>query len=238
MRIEGVSVCVNYADILAHTLPHNRQAFDRMVVVTTPEDEATQRVCEYYHVECVQTDVFFRDGDTFNKGAAIDHGLGLLSKLGWVVHLDADIYLPPKTRFILENLPLDDRKIYGIDRLMVTSHGEWMSFLSAPRPIQESWVFIHLDSFPVGCRIAEYANKDAGYTPIGYFQLWSPGGSGVWGYPTEHGTCDRTDVLHAKKWSRCDRELLPELVCLHLDSEAAKMGTNWEGRKTRRFSQP
>lgn len=237
MHLECLTVCVNYADLLAHTLPANRQMFDRMIVVTTPEDKATQSVCDYYHTECIQTDIFHRDGDSLNKGAAIDLGLSHLSRQGWVLHLDADIYLPPKTRFILGNLQLNEQHLYGCDRLMVTSHAAWLEFLARPRPIQEGWVFVHLDAFPIGVRIAEYANADAGYTPIGYFQLWHPRGSGVQGYPTTHGYVDRTDVLHAKRWPRNRRELLPEIVAIHLDSEAAQMGTNWQGRRTRQFGE-
>lgn len=96
-----------------------------------------------------------------------------------------------------------------------------------------------MNAFPIGVRIAEYMNKNAGWEPIGYFQLWNPEGSGVFDYPTEHDYCDRTDVLHCKKFSRENRELLPEIVVIHLDSEGlntTEMGKNWRGRKTRLFT--
>ena len=238
MYLEGIIVCVNYADFLAHTLPHNKNQFNNLVVVTDMNDKKTKELCEYYHVRCLQTDVFYENGDSFNKGAAINYGLQHLEQKDWVIHIDADIYLPPLTHNILENLPLEKHKIYGSDRLMCPSYDEWIKFINSPSPVQEGWIYIHMNSFPIGVRIAEYMNKNAGWEPIGYFQLWNPKGSGVTSYPTEHDYCDRTDVLHAKKFPRQNRELLPEIVVIHLDSEGLttdNMGKNWKGRKSALF---
>ncbi len=238
MYLEGLVICVDYSDFLAHTLPHNKTHFDNLIVVTDTKDEKTKKLCEFHHIRCVQTDIFYENGNSFNKGAAIDYGLSLLENKDWVIHLDADIYLPPLTRSILENIPLETHKIYGADRLMCPSYEKWTEFLNNPQKIQEGWVYIHMDAFPIGVRLAEYNNKDAGYEPIGYFQLWNPKGSGVFNYPTEHDYCDRTDVLHCKKFARKDRELLPEIIVIHLESEGlsvGSMGKNWKGRKTRLF---
>lgn len=238
MYLEGLIICVDYSDFLAHTLPHNKTHFNNLIVITDTKDEKTKKLCEFHHVRCVQTDIFYENENSFNKGAAIDYGLSLLENKDWVIHLDADIYLPPLTRSILENIPLETHKIYGADRLMCPSYEKWAEFINIPQKIQEGWVYIHMDSFPIGVRIAEYNNKDAGYEPIGYFQLWNPKGSGVFNYPTEHDYCDRTDVLHCKKFARKDRELLPEIIVIHLESEGlsvGSMGKNWKGRKTRLF---
>jgi hypothetical protein len=234
MKLEAVIVCVNYSDFLAHTLPSTKNQFDRLVVVTDYEDVETKRLCEYYNVKCVQTDVFYENGDKFNKGKGINEGLKHLDLDGWVVHLDADIYLPPQTRSILENLPLDSSKIYGADRLMCPNYDEWKEFNNCPSPIQDAWIFVHLTRFPVGVRLCEYKAYHGGYEPIGYFQLWNPGASGVTAYPDKHGFADRTDVLHCKKWPREKRELLPEIVLIHLESEAG-IGLNWKGRTTEKF---
>jgi hypothetical protein len=235
MKIEAVTVCVNYADFLAHTLPHARSQFEKLVVVTDTKDQETKKLCEFYNVECVQTDVFYEDGDTFNKGKGINKGLERLKLDGWVLHMDSDIYLPPQTREILGNVSLQEDKIYGADRLMCPNYEEWSAFVRKPSPIQDSWVFIHTDRFPLGVRVAEYKTTAGGYEPIGYFQLWNPQGSGVYQYPTQHGFADRTDVLHCKKWPRNKRELLPEIVVIHLESEKG-FGLNWKGRETKEFS--
>jgi hypothetical protein len=239
MYLEGIIICVNYSDFLSHTLPHNKSQFDNLIVVTDTKDEKTKWLCQYYNVKCIETDVFYKNNNKFNKGAAIDEGLKHLTRKGWVLHLDSDIYLPPKTRNILNNLELNPEKIYGVDRLMCPNYTEWMKFLDNPGKIQEGWVYVHLTSFPVGVRLAEYANINAGWEPLGYFQLWNPNASNVHNYPTEHGFADRTDVIHSKKWPRNKRELLPELVVIHLDSEGLSvnnMGKNWHGRKTGIFS--
>ena len=238
MYLEGIIVCVNYSDFLAHTLPYNKTHFDNLIVITDTKDKKTKELCDYYHVRCIQTDIFYENGDSFNKGAAINYGLSQLEKKDWVIHLDADIYLPPLTRNILENIPLEPHKIYNADRLMCPSYEKWMEFINDPQKIQEGWVYVHLTTFPIGVRLAEYNNKNAGYEPIGYFQLWNPKGSNVFDYPTQHDYCDRTDVLHCKKFVRKDRELLPEIVVIHLESEGlsvGSMGKNWKGRKTKLF---
>lgn len=238
MYLEGIIVCVNYSDFLAHTLPHNRNQFNNLIVITDTKDQKTKELCEFYNVKCLQTDIFYENDNQFNKGAAINYGLSQLEKKDWVIHMDADIYMPPTTRSVLENIPLEKHKLYGADRLMCPSYKDWVDFMDNPSKIHEGWIYVHMNSFPIGVRLAEYMNKNAGWEPLGYFQLWNPKGSGVFNYPTKHDYCDRTDVLHAKKFSRQNRELLPEIVLIHLDSEGletSQMGKNWKGRKTQEF---
>lgn len=232
--IEAVVVCVNYADFLAWTLPANRWQFDRMVVVTTPDDIDTQNLCERYNVECVVTDTFYENGDVFAKGRGINAGLERLTKRDWVLHMDADIFLPPKTRMILNNLPLDPTKLYGADRLMCPSAEEFAKFLDCPPPIQSDWVFVHPTAFPMGVRLAQYQDPGGGYVPIGYWQLWNPTGSGVDRYPERHGDASRTDFQFGTSWPREQRELLPEVVLIHLET-ANGLALNWEGRQTPPF---
>jgi hypothetical protein len=240
MHIEAVVVCVNYADFLAYTLPANKSQFNNMVIVTDTKDNATVAVCNKNNVRCVQTDAFYANGNQFNKAAGINVGLNALQKNGWVVHLDADILLPPLTRYILDKTPLNKSKIYGIDRLMCNSYDDWMEYVEGSRSVHEDWAFLHLNLFSVGSRLVQYGEymdegTPDGWVPIGYFQMWHPSTNNTNTYPPEHGAADRTDVLHAKRYKRADRELIPELVAIHLDSETACMGVNWLGRKTIRF---
>jgi hypothetical protein len=85
--------------------------------------------------------------------------------------------------------------------------------------------------FPLGSRLV--LREQGGYVPIGFFQLWH--GRHGRRYPLRQGNAEHTDVLHALQWPRDKRRLLEEVVAIHLESEPAKMGANWSGRKTAPF---
>lgn len=233
MYIEAITVCVNYSDFLAYTLPLNKQHFDHMIIVTTREDKETQRLCSHHNVECLITDRFTEDGSAFNKAKGINEGLLYHSKRDWMIHIDADIVLPPLFRQIVQSKMLDKECIYGADRLMCPDFDSWLKHVHKPKPLYDNWIYIHMDAFPIAARVADY-NGD-GYAPIGYFQMWHPQTSKHLLYPEEHGAADRTDMAFSKKWTRNKRHLIPEIVTIHLDSENATVketGKNWQGRKT------
>lgn len=234
MKIEAVVTCVNYADFLAETLPHNRTLFDKLIVVTAPEDKLTQRICEYWHVECLLTDAFRTRWGEFRKGAAINEGLAKLAKHDWLVHLDADILLPPLTRLLLEAANLDKRFIYGIDRHIVAGYAPWRKFIALPGLQQENGIFVHTSHFPIGVRVTPQAH--GGWLPIGFFQMWHAS-SGRLRYPEDHKDAGRTDMQFAAQWPRQQRALIPEIIGYHLESQpGAAMGANWSGRTTPRFA--
>ncbi len=236
MKLEAVTVCINYADFLAETLPHNRTLFDKLVVVTAPEDRATRAVCEHWNVECVLTDAAKTRWDKFCKGAAINEGLSVLSKTDWLVHIDADIMLPPLTRQLVHDAALDKHVIYGIDRYMCPDVHAWRKFLHQPTTQLEGGVFVHPNHFPIGARII--TRQFGGYVPIGFFQLWHSSTKRLT-YPEQHEDAARGDVAFAAQWPRHERALIPEIIGYHLESEqSAEMGANWGGRKTKPFYCP
>lgn len=233
-KLECVIVCSQYDDFLRNTLPNNKFIFDRLVVVTSPEDKRTQKLCEFYHVECVKSERLTRNGK-FHKGMAVNDGLDRLSKDAWVLHLDADIWLPPQTRFMLERAELDPRMLYGIDRFNVKGIDQWQDFLNHPPLQHEAGAYIHLSNhrLSVGTRVMQ--NHMQGWLPIGFFQLWNPKHSGISKYPEGHTDAGREDLLFANQWCRACRALIPEIIGYHLESDDAGFGTNWAGRKTARF---
>ncbi len=200
----------------------------------SPEDKDTQRICEFHHVECLQTDALNSRWNKFCKGAGINEGLNRLDRDGWVVHLDADIWLPPQTRLLLQNANLDRHMVYGIDRFCVKGYAEWDQFLEKPALQHECDAYVHLNAFPLGTRVT---SKDGGgYIPIGFFQMWCPEVSCVCEYPVAHTDAGRGDMVFAKFWPRAQRALIPEVVGYHLESSDASMSANWYGRKTAPFT--
>ena len=231
MKIEAVTVCVGYADFLEHALHTNLNFIDRLVVVTTPEDHDTGKLCDKYGVDCVRTHAFFEDGDTFNKGRAINLGLQHLRHDGWLLHLDADVILPHNFRKMLQMAKLDPSNIYGADRLCSDSYEHWMKNRDSTVP-QHQWRFLVNPpaSFRLGSRLL---HNEYGWCPIGYFQLWSS--SVRRQYPVVCGSAEHSDVVFAVQWARENRILLPELFVFHLASEDSPMGANWSGRRTKPF---
>lgn len=232
MRIEAVIVCKDYGDFLAQTLPENIHQLDHLIVVTHPSDKETIAVCRKYSIDCVQTTCMHEDGDKFNKGRAINLGLGHARGGGWLLHLDADVVLPHRFRDMLHRAKIEDHKLYGADRVNVIGYDNWLKIKHKLHPHYQSGYFVEPNhhGHPLGSRIIHHEH---GYVPIGYFQLWHSGLGKK--YPIHQGNAEHTDVLFAAQWSRRDRVLLPETVVLHLESEKCPMGTNWHGRKTRRF---
>jgi len=234
MFIECITICVNDSDFLAWTLPTNKSMFDNMIVVTTHEDILTQKLCEHWHVNCVKTNVCYDNTACFNKAKMINIGLSNLTNKGWIVHIDADIFLTPKFRAIIENLKndLDESFIYSIDRMNCKSFKEWIKFWVEPEIINENNIFVHARPFEMATRLARF---DGGWSPIGYFQMWHSSKNKK--YPEEHNTAARTDLQFGESWPRKQRALIPELYCIHLETNFDKMGANWNGRTTPKFGE-
>jgi hypothetical protein len=238
MRIEAITVCVNYADFLNQVARHNLPHFDRWVVVTKPDDKATRDACRRFSLECITTQDFDRSGD-FAKSRGIERGLAHLEGTDWLLHLDADIALPADFREVLRDAHLAEDALYGCDRLNVTGWDAWKRIEAAGLWSRTNHWFVPIDR--ADCKLgARVCNNRHGYTPIGYFQLWH-GDSYNWRgapakrYPLTHGTAARTDVAHALHWDRRQRILIPELLVWHLESGRSNMGVNWHGRCTPQF---
>lgn len=212
--IEALVTCVDYADYLAQTLPCLLEQVDRVVVVTTPDDDATAEVvAKHDRVELVQTDAFYRNGDLFNKGAAINEGLQRLSVNTWTLLIDADTA-------ILGGIPIpaDRQAIYGARRLRVCGPVQWehVKRLHA----------LHLEEL--------HSNMGpAGYFPYGFFQLYYRDEQTL-GYPENLTDASESDYAFAMRWSR---RVQLDMRVAHLEMPDARPGINWQGRKSLQFSQ-
>ncbi len=243
-RSNAVTCCVGYGDFLKETVRYNARHFDKWIVVTSPEDHETREVCRQYRLHCLVSEDYKRDG-TFSKGRMVERGLQHGHADGYMLHLDADIALPSNFRESLEVAHLQPHKIYGVDRFNVCGWDAWQKLQASNWFHMCNGNYPHAVTVPHGCKLGARWVTGDGWVPVGYFQLWSRlhGGEERYGsrckpYPIHHGTACRSDVQHALQWDRKDRELIPEILVAHLESEQCTMGTNWKSRKTKRFEAP
>jgi len=93
--MNALTVSVDYDDLLAITLPRNARHFDKVLVVSTPEDAATAAVVAAVpNARLFTTRAFYHDGAPFAKGLAVEQGLDALGRDGWLCIFDADTLLP------------------------------------------------------------------------------------------------------------------------------------------------
>lgn len=232
LRLEAVTICVGFDDILDHTLPLNHPHLDTMIVVTSFDDYKTKQVANKHGAICVQSDLFTKNDRKFNKGAAINDGFNYFQYNGWRLHLDADIILPDNFRRIIFNhTHLDPDCIYGADRQNVVGWRELTTARENPQHAQR--LLLHGGGTRAhGHRLIDLLH---GYLPIGYFQMWHAKAQKP--YPYSMGTAAHDDMMFSALWPRTQRRLLPSVIVHHLvPKEHAPIGENWEGRKHPRIT--
>ena len=234
--LEAIITCVNYPDFLQVTLPHNKQYFDSVVVVTSFSDKETQQICRHHNIDPVITDTFYESEDPFNKARGINLGLSHLRYNSWVIHLDADILLPYDFRNNLFMNHLDKDCVYGADRQNVFGRKEYEKLIKSNQfNLQYRDKFIFEKPFlEEGARLV---HREFGYCPIGYFQLFHGSYLKKWQmkYPDNQMGAERSDVQFALQWKKGNRRLLPATSVFHLESERSPQGKNWWGRQSAEF---
>lgn len=214
--MNAITVCVDYSDILAVTLPRNLRHFTKFTVVTSPADWKTRQVVNEAHnrdIACdlsvVVTNAFYRDGGVFRKWLALEEGLDCLGRDGWITVLDADIVLP-------STMPFDKLEEGCL-------HSPWRRMLREPEKFSlwendKTW-----EMLPAG---PEGWNKEwAGYCSIFH------GSDSVLGKPpwwdTSWTHAGGADSWFYRKWPEEKRKRL-DCEVLHLGLD----GQNWCGRVT------
>lgn len=238
MKLQAVTVSVNYSDFLCHIIPENKTIFDKWIIVTDTKDYQTKALCDEHGLTCVQTDVFYEKA-RFNKFAGINEGLKLVDSDAWIVFLDSDIILQPETRHILRNLDLQKDHIYGIDRVNCTGMERWLQFKASNGLVKDNWL-LHSAGLELGARLVHYYGfengdgKFAGWQPVGYFQLCHR--SSFDQYPQNSLGADHCDLMFPRdNFHRNKRVFIPEMLAIHIESDDAKKADNWWGRKTKPF---
>jgi glycosyltransferase involved in cell wall biosynthesis len=224
-RLEAVTTCVGFDDLLDETLKRNMPHVDTMIVVTNHSDKRTQQVARKHGATCVPTDLFYKDGRHFNKGAAINAGLDYFRYHGWRLHFDSDIVFPDNFRRLLFNHQhLDPFCLYGADRMDVVGQEEIRDFLN--KGDQQ-----HRHTLLLGPNVGKLSHRLVcnlrGYLPLGFFQLWNARTQKP--YPYSLGTAAHDDMMFSALWPESQRRHLQSVICYHLCPSEPKVGQNWDG---------
>ena len=224
-KLEIVTACVGFDDFLDVAIEFNHPHVDNYIVVTSHSDHKTQAVCRKHGVQCVQTDLFKKNGREFNKGAALNAGMNYFQFNGWRLNLDADILLPDNFRRLLFNHHhLDKDDIYGCDRVDVIGKVH-LDKLKSAGPQHKHGMLMQ----PGGEVGSRYVDLLDGYLPLGYFQLWNAKCQKP--YPHSLGTAAHDDIMFSALWPRQSRKLLPGMIVYHLCAAKPVWGENWDGNR-------
>ena len=225
-RLEIVIACVGFDDVLDVTLANNISEVDTVIVVTTHDDRRTHGVAQKHGAIVVPTDLFFKNGRHFNKGAALNAGFGHFQYHGWRAVVDADIAFPSNFRRMLFNhTHLEKDSIYGVDRVDLVGKEE-IGMLNNKRQHIDSY-FVHSDHHrPVSHR---YVDHLYGYVPIGFYQMWHAKTQKP--YPYSLGTAAHDDILFATQWPNSHRHLIQTSFVYHLCAQEPSVGENWDGHR-------
>jgi hypothetical protein len=159
MRLEGLTVCIDFHDFLVDTLSANRSQFDKYTIVTSSKDTVTQEIALNHRCKLILVDNYYL-ANGFCKSRLLNAGLATCPKFGWICVVDADIILPNNLRQqILTTMRTNRRQSYntlfGIHRLMCYSRKEYLNYLQTKT---HNWPVEKV--------------RPVGRCPAGYFHLW------------------------------------------------------------------
>jgi hypothetical protein len=207
--MQAIIVSVDYADLLAITLPYNRHHFTDVMVVTKPTDKKTAAVTEACRCSVLQTDVFNAGGATFNKFAAIEEAVRILRPQGWLCLLDADIMIPKGMA--------DPQQSWHIGKIYSPLRRMWVNTSLQPPP-ESDW-----GQLPYG--EPRNATRFAGYMQVFHVQD-AVLTSRPW-HRLDYDNASDGDTEFSRKWAKTNK-VRPAFDVLHLGQDSK----NWCGRAT------
>lgn len=228
--ITCLMVCVNYGDMLSITLPLNKDLFNNVVVVTTPEDEETISVCNKHGIKTLLYNCCFCYYDKqivadptklFHLSKMINQGLMYIREQfldDWILYLNSDIVLEPKIKFVNTD-KLDENILYGSYRHLI--------------PTKEEFLKIYNDgivNFENAYKMFPDSDKEKSLG-LGFFQLFKKSVFYDQQYSTHNNNYDASvsDLLFINKFKGVQR--LEDYTVLHLGVP----GINWYGRISERW---
>lgn len=209
MILRGITVSVNYADLLALSLDRWVAGLDELLVVTSTADKQTQELCRKAGVYYFATDIFYANDAKFNKGAALSQAIkktrlfeSSVFEDNWFCIFDADIVPPIDWREQVNRADLQAGNLYGAERYYTLDKTK---LTPDPAHLLTRYEWIVLGYFMIG-------NVLDPRLPDPPFELCWPHAGYV-------------DSVFASNWPRDKQILLPiQLTHLGLQEE------NWLGR--------
>jgi hypothetical protein len=120
MRITGITVCVDYARYLDQGIFRWKKGLEKLLVITAPNDAETLALCaQSWKVDSFATDIFYRNGAHFNRGAALSQAIkerAIRETSEWILCFDGDVVPPEDWYFQLTRLYLPPGCIFGAHR--------------------------------------------------------------------------------------------------------------------------
>lgn len=216
MKLTGLIVCVDYADLFTKSIDRWHTGLDRLLVITTPSDKATIELCRRHNVETHLTDIFYANGAKFNKGAALSEAViacRIREGAEWLITIDADMVPPSNWREIVEEAKPKIGKLYGSLRYSLPESTTLENCVTDnARRMPQSWIIGFFSMFYVrDPRVPSDPMFETHWTHAGNFDTSF---SWLWG---------GQDALERRQW----QEFLP-LNLIHLGDERK----HWLGRDT------
>lgn len=204
--MRAITVAVDYTDLLAVTLMYNRHHFEEVWIVTDggSAPSVIELADKYSNVRVVVTDLFYQNGAVFNKWAALEYGLDMMGRHGWICVHDADVLWPvnlPQWRLDVGCLYTPLRRMFTDLRLPVPPEAEWAKWPLHPQQVE--W--------------AGYTQVFHADDPVLQARPWYEGWKHAGG----------ADSFFQRRWP-ANRKLRPPFEVLHL----GESGKNWCGRVT------
>ena len=179
----------------------NLRFFDDTLIITDLNDFTTSDFCDEKGIKCLRTNVLYKNGARFNRGAALNQGFELINPQSWIVHLDIDILLPDNFREDFYSINPDIENFYSARRIFIPKFRDCAGLFD---DTQENKDRISKFETPFGI----------GY---GFCQLWNVNSEVVkingLNYPESNDVND-SDWWHRNKWGETingDREYVGKL---------------------------
>lgn len=153
-HITAIICATNYSDLLETTISENQSELDNIIVITNTTDSDTEQLCIKKSIKYIKTDIFYRNGDKFNRGMAYNQVFNIFKDyLDWVLLLDADIVLPKNFKKQFFDINPDINMMFSSRRYSIETYEDWISVKNNPEKLKNYLLY-----------------RGIGY---GYFQLFN-----------------------------------------------------------------